>query len=96
MDSCNFNTINTTTVDSDIHPQFKNYYDIIHEDKTDIPDTGCSHHTGNLCTPGINKEQTYEGPKVHIPNGGTMQATHKCELNIPDVSPAAKHTNLYP
>eukprot|EP00957_Ditylum_brightwellii_P089874 6844574-Ditylum_brightwellii.AAC.1 len=66
------------------------------QDDTSIPDMGCSHHMGNLCTPGTNKRITDNGPAVRIPNGTIMTATHECELPIPQLLQEAQHTNLYP
>eukprot|EP00957_Ditylum_brightwellii_P156257 11893162-Ditylum_brightwellii.AAC.2 len=42
------------------------------------------------------KRPVSNGPKVQIPDGNAMSATHECELFIQNVSPQAQHTIVYP
>eukprot|EP00957_Ditylum_brightwellii_P136387 10401595-Ditylum_brightwellii.AAC.1 len=46
--------------------------------------------------PGTNNKPVYNGPKVRIPNGSTMHATHEYHFPIKDISDKTKHANLYP
>ena len=61
-----------------------------------IADTGATQNYTKVDTPRSNKIKTSQGPRVILPDGSIMQATHKAELNlIPLLSTRAKIVHIF-
>jgi hypothetical protein len=46
--------------------------------------------------PFTNKRAAIPGITAQLPNGGTIQSTHTCSLNLPFLPAAAREAHIFP
>eukprot|EP00978_Attheya_sp_CCMP212_P043503 scaffold285366_cov39-Attheya_sp.AAC.1 len=61
-----------------------------------IPDSGCSGHYMMTNTPVINSTPVSPGIFVQLPDGSSIESSHKATLNIPGLPTAATECHIFP
>jgi hypothetical protein len=63
---------------------------------TAIADTGCTGHFLQIDDHAHHRQPTTNGIIVQMPNHSRIQATHTCQINIPDLPSKACEAHLFP
>jgi hypothetical protein len=63
---------------------------------TDIVDSGCTGHFLLINAPCRNKIKSKHPLRVRLPNGDTMDSSHKAALDIPELSESASVAHVFP
>eukprot|EP00980_Cylindrotheca_fusiformis_P004142 scaffold903_cov124-Cylindrotheca_fusiformis.AAC.1 len=61
-----------------------------------IADTGATANYASIRCPIRNKQLATRPIRIQTPNGEIMESTHICELDIPELRPAARHAHVVP
>ena len=61
-----------------------------------IADSGSSGNFATLDLPVTNKRRTTHPITIQLPNGNHVTSTHKADLDLPMLLPAARHVHLVP
>ena len=61
-----------------------------------IADSGSSDHFATLNMPVVNKRPTTCPITIQLPNGNQVVSTHQAELDLPMLSPLARHVHIVP
>ena len=73
----------------------QSYLNVLMNDVT-ILDSGATNHYLKGTTQTPTTKLVKFSPVVHLPDGDTMQATHRTTLNIPELSPTGSPAYLFP